>query len=211
MDLLAHKFRGDGGSGVKRRSSSCRQEGSTEQGESLPTQHLLAPTFAAAVDLDLPWRAELGTHIRRHCNATPAGSSCQTGEEKQLEVLTERSALTLGAVAHAALRWLQEVDQEVPAVADGNGDAEQAAVLGAAAKELPGGAGGELAELARRWQRGVPQGQPDGRLRAAVVHLRGQERVVRRLFTPPGPGSYLHAAGRQLRRPVVDLEPVPAR
>lgn len=83
------------------------------------------------------------------------------------------SALTFGAVSHAALRRLQVVEQEVPAVADGDGDAEQAAVLGAAVEEPPGGAGGELAELARTRQRGVLQGQPHGRLRAAAVHLQG--------------------------------------
>lgn len=97
-----------------------------------------------------------------------------------------KSALTFGAVSHAALRWLQVVDQEVPAVADGDGDPEQAAVPGAAVEELPGGAGGELADLARRRQRGVLQGQPQRRLRAAAVHLRDGNAWARRVWAPAG-------------------------
>lgn len=53
--------------------------------------------------------------------------------------------LTFGTVAHAALRGLQVVDHEVSAVAHGYRDTEEAAVLGAAMEELPGGTGGELA------------------------------------------------------------------
>lgn len=49
--------------------------------------------------------------------------------------------LTFGAVSHAALRWLQIVDQEVPTVTDRYGDPEQAAVFGAAVEKLPGGTG----------------------------------------------------------------------
>lgn len=65
--------------------------------------------------------------------------------------------LTFGAVSHAALRGLQVVDQELAAVPHRDGDAEEAAVLGAAVEELPGGAGGELADLAGPWQGGVLQ------------------------------------------------------
>lgn len=87
------------------------------------------------------------------------------------------SVLTFGAVSHAPLRWLQVVDQEVPAVADRYGDTEQAAVLGAAVEELPRGAGGQLTDLAWTRQRGVLQGQPHGRLRATAVHLQGGRRT----------------------------------
>lgn len=81
--------------------------------------------------------------------------------------------LTLSAVSHAPLRGLQVVDHEVTAVPHRDGDAEEAAVFGAAVEELPGGAGGELAELAGPRQGGVPQGQPHRSLGATTVHLEG--------------------------------------
>lgn len=83
---------------------------------------------------------------------------------------------TFSAVSHAALRRLQVVDQEVAAVPHRDGDAEKAAVFGAAMEELPCGAGGELADLAGSRQRGVLQRQPDWSLGTTVVHLQVENR-----------------------------------
>lgn len=80
---------------------------------------------------------------------------------------------TFSAVSHAALRRLQVVDQELAAVSHSDGDAEEAAVFGAAVEELPGGAGGELADLTEPRQGAVLQRQPHRRLRPAAVHLQG--------------------------------------
>lgn len=102
----------------------------------------------------------------------------------------------MGAVAHAALRGLQVVEQEVAAVAHSDGDAEEAAVLGAAVKELPGGAGGELAGLTGPRQGGVLQGQPHRSLCATVIHLRrsGERRSTETVIT----GSQAVITARQL-------------
>ena len=78
---------------------------------------------------------------------------------------------TFGAVSHAPLRGLQVVDQELSTVPHRHGDAEEAAVLGAAVEELPGRTGGELADLAGPRQGGVLQGQPHRGLSTAAVHL----------------------------------------
>ena len=78
---------------------------------------------------------------------------------------------TFRAVAHAALGGLQEVDEVVPAVAHRYGDAEEAAVLGAAQEELPCGAGRQLPHLAGPGQGPVLQGQPHRRLGTTPVHL----------------------------------------
>lgn len=64
---------------------------------------------------------------------------------------------TFSTVSHAPLRGLQVVDHELAAVPHSDGDAEQAAVFGAAVEELPGGAGGELADVAGPRQGGVLQ------------------------------------------------------
>lgn len=79
--------------------------------------------------------------------------------------------LTLSAVSHAPLRRLQVVEQELAAVPHRDRDAEEAAVLGTAVEELPGGAGGELPHLAGPRQGGVLQGQPHRSLCAAAIHL----------------------------------------
>lgn len=63
--------------------------------------------------------------------------------------------VTFGAVSHAPLRGLQVVEQELAAVPHRDGDAEEAAIFGAAVEELPGGACGELADLAGPRQGGV--------------------------------------------------------
>ncbi len=78
---------------------------------------------------------------------------------------------TFSAVSHAPLRWLQVVDEELAAVSHCDGDAEEAAVLGAAVEELPGGTSEELADLAGPWQGGVLQGQPHRSLRTTAIHL----------------------------------------
>lgn len=115
---------------------------------------------------------------------------------------------TFSAVAHAALGGLQVVEQEVPAVAHGDGDAEKAAVLGAAVEELPGGAGRQLPHLAGPRQRGVLERQPHRRLGAAAVHLQGNRR--QRWSLPPAhlaPGRLLHkhAAKPQSAQPCLPL------
>lgn len=61
----------------------------------------------------------------------------------------EANANTLRAVSHASLSGLQIVEKEVATVANRDGDAEEAAVFGAAMKELPGGTGRQLEHLAR--------------------------------------------------------------
>lgn len=63
--------------------------------------------------------------------------------------------ITFSTVSHAPLRGLQVVKQELATVAHRDGDAKEAAVLGAAMEELPGGTGGELADLSRSRQGGV--------------------------------------------------------
>lgn len=83
---------------------------------------------------------------------------------------------TFGTVSHAPLCGLQVVEQELAAVPHCDGDAEEAAVLGAAVEELPGGAGRELANLARPWQGGVLQGQPHRSLCTTAIHLQGAGR-----------------------------------
>jgi len=56
------------------------------------------------------------------------------------------SLYTLSAVGHAALCGLKQVDVEGPAVAHGDGDAEQAAVRGPAGQGWPGGTGRQLGQ-----------------------------------------------------------------
>ena len=88
---------------------------------------------------------------------------------------------TFSAVSHAPLRGLQVVDQEVAAVPHGDGDPEEAAVLGAAVEELPGGAGRELADLAGPRQGGVLQREPHRSLSTTAVHL--QEGLIETVIT----------------------------
>ena len=64
---------------------------------------------------------------------------------------------TFSAVSHAPLRGLQVVQHELAAVPHHDRNAEEAAVLGTAMEELPGGAGGELVDLARPGQGGILQ------------------------------------------------------
>lgn len=78
---------------------------------------------------------------------------------------------TFSAVSHAPLRGLQVVDHELAAVPHRDGDPEEAAVLGAAVEELPGGAGRELADLAGSRQGGVLQREPHRSLSTTAVHL----------------------------------------
>lgn len=87
---------------------------------------------------------------------------------------------TLSAVSHAPLRGLQVVDQELAAVPHRDGDAEEAAVLGAAVEELPSGAGRQLADLTGPWQGGVLQGQPHRSLCTTAIHLQGRGGAVNR-------------------------------
>lgn len=113
-----------------------------------------------------------------------------------------RCTLTFSAVSHAALRGLQVVQQELATVPHRDGDAEEAAVLGAAVEELPGGAGGELADLSGPGQGGVLQGQPHRSLCAAAIHLHegGQQKrslpAARRLLHPPAGLKVLIRPGR---------------
>lgn len=60
--------------------------------------------------------------------------------------------LTFCTVSHASLRWLQVVNHEPSTVLHLDRDTEKAAVFGTSVEELPGGTGGELADLARTWQ-----------------------------------------------------------
>lgn len=63
--------------------------------------------------------------------------------------------ITCSAVPHAPLCRLQVVEQELATVPHRDGDAEEAAVFGAAVEELPGGTTGKLADLTRPRQGGV--------------------------------------------------------
>lgn len=65
--------------------------------------------------------------------------------------------LTFSTVSHAPLRRLQVVDQELATVSHSDRDAEEAAVFGASMEKLPGGTGGELADLTGPRQGGVLQ------------------------------------------------------
>ncbi len=101
--------------------------------------------------------------------------------------------VTFSAVSHAPLCGLQVVDQELAAVPHHDGDAEEAAVLGAAMEELPGGAGRQLADLAGLRQGGVLQGQPHRSLCTTAIHLQGGREqkqslpaVRGLLYLPPG-------------------------
>ena len=78
----------------------------------------------------------------------------------------------MGTVAHASLSGLEQVDIEIPTVANSDRDAEQTAVFAAAWKELPGSAGSKLPDLQGPRQ-GLPltQGEPDWGLSTTVVHL----------------------------------------
>lgn len=105
---------------------------------------------------------------------------------------TKRSTLTFSAVSHAPLRGLKVVEQEVAAVAYCDGDAEETAVFGTAVEELPGGAGGQLADLARLWQRGVPQGQPHRSLRTTAIHLQQEQSL------PPVRGVITHCSWTEM-------------
>lgn len=107
------------------------------------------------------------------------------------------TTLTFSAVSHAPLRGLQVVDQELAAVAHRDRDAEEAAVLGAAMEELPGGTGRELADFTGPWQGGILQGEPHWSLCTTAIHLQeGGERGHRQkqslptskglLYPPPG-------------------------
>lgn len=64
---------------------------------------------------------------------------------------------TFSTVSHAPLRGLQIVDQKLAAVSHSDGNAEEAAVFGAAVEKLPGGTCGELADLTGPRQGGILQ------------------------------------------------------
>ncbi|KAF3857279.1 hypothetical protein F7725_009138 [Dissostichus mawsoni] len=133
-----------------------------------------------------PWsgpKQGMGTVL---CTVTSCSLLFSTMCSDSGENWRERNYLrfTFGAVSHAPLRGLQAVHHELPTVAHGDGDAEEAAVLGAALEELPGGAGGELPELAGARQGCVLQRQPHWSLSAAEVGISAGLLLIQKRYQP---------------------------